>query len=159
MKKILNSLLVLSIILISIIITVPVFAVNSTSTKASANANSSTTKPLSVVTGTVASISGNTLTVTSKKVVNKISTTTTYTVDATKARFLPAQKIISLSDIKVGDNVVVQGVVSGTSISASMILDQSKTVSASTTKPKNQSTYSPGIFEKIGQFFLHLFGR
>lgn len=67
------------------------------------------------VMGTVSAVSGNTLTVTGKD-------GKTYTIDATSAQ---VNKIVSLSvsDIKVGDTIGVQGQVSGTSVTAKHIMD------------------------------------
>ncbi len=78
------------------------------------------------VHGTVASISGNTLTVTATN--PKDSTTSTYTVDASSATVLkgtgptkPATS--SLSAVAVGDNVMIEGTISGTNVVAKMVVD------------------------------------
>ena len=78
------------------------------------------------VHGTVSAISGNTLTVTATN--PKDSTTSTYTVDASSATVLkgdgttkPAAS--TLSAVAVGDTVMVGGTVSGTSVTAKMIVD------------------------------------
>jgi len=67
------------------------------------------------VFGTVASVSGSTITVTGKD-------GKTYTVDATSAK---ASKVetINVSDIQVGDTVGVDGALSGTSVTATHIMD------------------------------------
>jgi hypothetical protein len=81
--------------------------------------------------GTVTAVSGNTITVTDKR------TGTSYSVDASSAAIqkftppasgtTPATKptpaTISVSDIAVGDNVTVQGTVSGSQITATKITD------------------------------------
>ena len=77
------------------------------------------------VFGTVASISGSTLTVTSK---NKEAedgkpVTATYTVDASKATVTKNGAASSLANIAVGDMVMVQGAISGTTVTANMIMD------------------------------------
>jgi hypothetical protein len=92
-----------------------------------------------VVAGTISAINGATLTVTNKSNV-------TYSVDTTNAKILSGQTASTLSNLKVGDAVVIQGTVNGTSISASSVIDQ-----AVTSTHKN-------IFSGIGQFFSHLFG-
>jgi hypothetical protein len=76
--------------------------------------------------GTVSSISGNTLTVTATN--PKDSTTTVYTVDASSATVLkgdgtakPASS--TLSSVAVGDTVLIDGQLSGTSVTAKMIID------------------------------------
>jgi hypothetical protein len=78
------------------------------------------------VHGTVSAISGNTLTVTSTNPQTQVAST--YTVDATSATVLkgdgttkPAAS--TLSAVAVGDNVSVEGTVSGTSVTAKMIID------------------------------------
>jgi hypothetical protein len=75
------------------------------------------------VFGTVASVDGTELTVTGR---NGTSTaTTTFNVDASNAKIMKgsATSTASISDIAVGDHVSVQGTVSGTSVSATMIFD------------------------------------
>lgn len=81
--------------------------------------------------GSVTAVSGNTITVTDKR------TNTTYTVDtsgATIQKFTPptagttpttkpAPVTITVSQIQVGDNVSIQGTVSGTNITATKVLD------------------------------------
>jgi hypothetical protein len=74
------------------------------------------------VFGTVAAISGNTITVTSKGF-GSSATPTTYTVDATSATVTKANAASSVSAIAVGDTVMVQGTVSGTSVAATKIYD------------------------------------
>lgn len=78
------------------------------------------------VHGTVSAVNGTTLTVTATN--PKDSTTSTYTVDASSATVLkgdgtakPAAS--TLSSVAVGDNVMIQGTVSGTSVTAKMIVD------------------------------------
>ena len=74
------------------------------------------------ISGTVASISGTTLTVTSKARTNK-GTTTTYTVDASSATVTKNGVASSVSAIVVGDTVVAQGTVTGTNVVAKTIRD------------------------------------
>jgi len=73
------------------------------------------------VAGTVSAVSGTTITVTGKN-------NTSYTVDVTNAKILKgnqgaAPSTISVSDIKVGDMVGVQGTISGTSVTATQVMD------------------------------------
>ena len=82
------------------------------------------------VMGTVSAVNGTTLTVTSKARPNKGSSTTTttatpvtYTVDATNATVTKSGTASSVSAIAVGDTVMVQGTVSGTSVTATTIRD------------------------------------
>jgi hypothetical protein len=81
--------------------------------------------------GTVTAISGNSITLTDKK------SNTTYTVDATNASITertksttapvagvrPAPTTITVSQIAVGDTLMVQGTTSGTTITATKIAD------------------------------------
>ncbi len=73
------------------------------------------------VFGTVTSISGNTLTITSK--MGTSTTPITYTVDATNAKVLKAGNNILVSNIAVGDTVMVEGKVTGTNVVATIIRD------------------------------------
>jgi hypothetical protein len=80
------------------------------------------------VTGTVASVSGNTITLTSKN-------GTTYSVDATNAKiekFIPGtngtkgtESAIAVSQIQTGDTLRVVGSLSGTNVTATQINDGS----------------------------------
>jgi len=76
--------------------------------------------------GTVASVSGNTLTVTATN--PKDNTTSTYIVDASSATVLKGDGTIkpatsSLSAVAVGDEVMVDGTISGTNVTAKMLVD------------------------------------
>ena len=109
-----------------------------------------------VIAGSVSAISGNTLTVTNKSNV-------TYTVDVTNAKIVQGQATITISSVAVGDNVIIQGAVSGTSVTASSVIDQ-KAGQQGTAAPGgvNGTSSSPaprgGIFGAIGSFFSHIFG-
>jgi hypothetical protein len=81
-----------------------------------------------IVAGAVATISGSILTITNKSNVS-------YSVDTTNAKIVQNQNIISVSDITVGDMVVVQGIVNGNTVVASSVIDQIKT--AMQTHPPN----------------------
>jgi hypothetical protein len=73
----------------------------------------------SLISGTVVSVSGNSITLTGSKGVS-------YTVDATNAKFIRRfGAAMQLSDIQTGDMLLVTGVVSGTSVAAKTIRDQS----------------------------------
>ena len=74
------------------------------------------------VFGTVSAISGNTITITSKGF-GKNTATTTYTIDATNATVTKDGATSSVSAISVGDMIMVQGTVSGTSVTATKIND------------------------------------
>jgi hypothetical protein len=74
------------------------------------------------VFGTVSAISGDTITLSSKGF-GKNATATTYTIDATNATVTKAGAASSVSAIAVGDTLMVQGTVSGDSVTATKIYD------------------------------------
>jgi len=95
------------------------------------------------VNGTVTAINGSIITITSKKFIKPVtgSTATTptstdviYTVDTSSATFnkftaptttgvKPTTSTITISDVKVGDTLMVQGTVTGTNVVAKTITD------------------------------------
>ncbi len=105
-----------------------------------------------VVAGSVTAISGATITVATRSGIQ-------YTVDTASAKIVKGQATISLANVMVGDTVVVQGLTSGTSITASSVIDQNKPVVASIgagTEVKNGNHF--GFFGQMGGFFKKLFG-
>ncbi len=83
--------------------------------------------------GTVSAINGNIITLTGRNFAAKSNTT--YTVDASSATITkltvpptkgskPASTAITISQIKVGDTLIVHGTVSGTNIQATTIRDR-----------------------------------
>ncbi len=105
-----------------------------------------------VVAGTIGSISGNTLTITT-------TSNVTYTVDATNAKIVQGQNTIQLSALSVGETVVVQGVVNGNLVTANTVIDQ--TPSGGVNPGQTQVQGGPqhrGFLWGIGAFFKHLFG-
>lgn len=103
-----------------------------------------------VVGGSVSAISGSMLTVSAKA-------GATYSVDAGSATVIKGGATSSLANIAVGDSVVVQGAVNGTSITASSVIDQGvpKTANASSGAPQGGPRGFLGI---LGGFFERLFG-
>ena len=76
------------------------------------------------VFGTVASVSGNTITVTSKGFgPNQNAAAKTYTVDATNATIFKNNATSSVSAIATGDTMMAQGTINGTSVTAKVIRD------------------------------------
>ena len=76
------------------------------------------------VFGTVSAVSGNTITVLGRSGFGKTMTaTTTYTVDATNAKVTKSNTTSTVASIAVGDNVAVQGTITGTNVVATMIRD------------------------------------
>jgi len=98
-----------------------------------------------VIAGTISAINGETITVTNKS--NVI-----YAVDATNAKITQGQKVITLSNISVGNSVMVQGTVNGNSVVASSIITQASQINAAPAKKP------AGFFRAIGNFFKNLFG-
>jgi len=101
-----------------------------------------------VVGGSVTAINGSSLTITNKSNV-------TYTIDASSATITKDNATSTLSSVVVGDNVIVQGTVTGTSVTASSVIDQGVAPSTTTgTTPP----HSGGFFGAIGSFFTRIFG-
>jgi hypothetical protein len=101
-----------------------------------------------VIGGAITAISGTTLTVNAKAGIN-------YSVDASGAVVKKGNATSTVSAITVGDNVVVQGTVNGTSVVASSVMDSGapKTTTSGTAKGG-----MGGFMGAIGGFFQHLFG-
>ena len=107
-----------------------------------------------VVGGSITAISGTTLTVTN-------ASNVTYTIDASNAKIVKNGTSTAFSTLATGDNVVVQGTVSGTSITASSVIDQGASNTAGDTSAGSSVTgvhSGGGFFDMIGGFFKHLFG-
>jgi len=107
-----------------------------------------------IVAGSVTIISGNTITITNKSNI-------TYTVDASNSKFV-VRGITSptISNIIVGDNLTVQGVVNGNSVVASSIIDQ-KVKADNNSGDNNEQPkrgFMGGMMNGIGNFFKHMFG-
>lgn len=101
-----------------------------------------------VVAGSVVSMNGS-------SVVVGTTTGIRYTIDTSNAKVVMGNAVSTLSNVQVGDRVVVQGVVQGTAVTASTLVDQ--TSHASGGAPQNNfGFFAP--FRQIGQFFSHLFG-
>jgi len=105
-----------------------------------------------VVGGTVTAMNGTSLTLVNKSNV-------TYTVDASSSTVEKAGAVSSLASVSVGDNLLVQGAVNGTSVTASSIIDGGATATAPTngTSSIHRGGFG-GFMGSIGSFFQHLFG-
>ena len=79
------------------------------------------------VFGTVSAINGTTLTVTSKAMMRPNTASapaaTVYTIDAGSAKVMKNGTSSTVADIATGDLVMVQGTVSGTNVTATVIRD------------------------------------
>ncbi|MEI8337655.1 MAG: hypothetical protein WCF92_00735 [bacterium] len=96
-----------------------------------------------IIAGTISTISGNTITITNKS-------NTTYTIDATSAKITQGQNIsATISNLAVGDSILAQGTINGSSVTATTIIDQTN---------KNPNGANKGFLGGIGQFFMHMFG-
>ncbi|HEY0908134.1 MAG TPA: DUF5666 domain-containing protein [Candidatus Paceibacterota bacterium] len=98
-----------------------------------------------VVAGTVSSVSGSSVTVTTKA-------GTSYTVDAANAKVLSGKDTIELSSLASGDEVLVQGEINGTSVTASSIIKGKEA------RGESDRRNARGFFGGIGRFFAGLFG-
>lgn len=103
-----------------------------------------------VIGGSITAINGDTLTVTNKSNV-------TYSVDATNATIIVKNATSSLASVSTGDNVVVQGTVNGTSVTASSVIDQGAAATTSGTGSGPMRGIGD-VFGAIGGFIQHLFG-
>ncbi len=102
-----------------------------------------------VIGGNVTAVNGTTLTVTNKSNV-------TYTVNAASTTVTKAGAASTVANISVGDNVIVQGSVSGSSVTASSIMDRG--VAASVNPTPSDARKAPGFFGAVRGFFKDVFG-
>jgi Domain of unknown function (DUF5666) len=107
-----------------------------------------------VVGGSITAINGTTLTVTN-------TSNVTYTIDASAATIVKNGTSTAITNLSTGDNVIVQGTVNGTSVTASSVIDQGVKAGASgsaTSTSSHGGGFGAGFFGAIGGFFAHLFG-
>lgn len=108
-----------------------------------------------IVGGSVTAVSGTSVTITNTAGV-------TYTVDASAAKFTkPGVTAATIANLTVGDQVVVQGAVNGSAVTAATIIDSGAKPAPKTTTNANGTTTTKqpqGFFGAIGGFFAHLFG-
>jgi len=103
-----------------------------------------------IIGGKVTAINGTSLTVTN-------ASNVTYAVDAISATISKSGVTdATVASIAVGDSVVVQGTVNGTSVIAASVLDTG-TPPATPTSSTAPATHQ-GFFGAISGFFSHLFG-
>ncbi len=99
-----------------------------------------------IIGGKVTLVSGSTVTITNKS-------NTTYTVDLTNAKIVKAGKNAVIADVVVGDTVLVQGTINGTSVIATSVVDQGVS-----SNPNGNNGKHKGFFRKIGGWFSRIFG-
>lgn len=105
-----------------------------------------------VLAGTVTGIGGTTLTLTNKSNV-------TYTVETATAKILVNGTSSTLTSIKVGDMVVVQGSINGTAITASLVIDSgTQKAMPSSSQIRERGQNNKGFFSHVGGFFSRMFG-
>lgn len=101
------------------------------------------------IVGEVTAVNGNILTVSAKS-------GTSYTVNTSGAKLQKEQGVaINLSDIKVGDSVLIQGSVSGTTVTASNVFDVEATAQKIEDRKDNGNHY--GFFHRLGLWFGGIF--
>ncbi len=102
-----------------------------------------------VVGGKITTISGNTVTVTNQANVS-------YTIDATNAKIFKGKDATTIASLAVGDEVMAQGTVNGTSVTATTIVDR---VAPGTMQGQAEpGEKSQGFFSRVKHFFGGLFG-
>ena len=102
------------------------------------------------VFGIVSAINGNSITVTSKQF-NRGATATsvTYTVDASSATVTKAGAASAVSNIAVGDTIMIQGTVNGTTVTAKVIYDGILNGMPSTNGQHRMNGQKPGVFGTV----------
>lgn len=105
-----------------------------------------------VIGGTVTAVSDSTITIKNKDDV-------TYTINAKDAKIVRKGFDTSvLSDIKVGDNILVQGVVNNTTVTAKLILDTSFKIDMNGNTSGDNGVHR-GFFSRVGVFFKGWFNK
>ncbi|HVZ75825.1 MAG TPA: DUF5666 domain-containing protein [Candidatus Paceibacterota bacterium] len=103
-----------------------------------------------VVGGSVTAVSGSTITITNKSNV-------TYTIDASSATITKkGASSATISNVAVGDNLLVQGTVNGNAVAASSVIDQGGAPSSSGAAAHGNPI--GGFMGLIGGFVHSLFG-
>ncbi len=106
-----------------------------------------------LVSGTITSISGETINITNKSNVS-------YVINATNAKFMKGSASSTISNFSVGDSIVVQGTINGNSVSASSVIgvnNQNGNSMSQNNQPKARGV-GRGLFGGIFGFFQRLFG-
>lgn len=107
-----------------------------------------------IVGGKVTALSGNSITI-------KNASNVTYTVDATNAKIVKQGATSTISSILVGDNLMVQGPVSGSSITATFVRDQGVDQNNNLTENKDgkeNKKVGAGFWGDFRGFFRNIFG-
>ena len=104
-----------------------------------------------VIGGTVNAVNGAIVSITNKGNI-------TYTIDTTNASITKMGTRTPVSRIAVGDEVLVQGTINGSSIVASSVIDQGTATAQTTTGTKTLQKPKFGFFGSVNNFFSKLFG-
>jgi hypothetical protein len=111
-----------------------------------------------VIMGNVTAVSGTMITITN---IGNVS----YSVDASSAKVTKSgTAAATVANVTVGDRILVQGTVNGTSITASSVIDQgaprtvTTTAANGTVTTKHVAAPRSGFFGQIQNFFSRLFG-
>ena len=124
--------------------------------------NASSTSPFSAITGNGEPIvAGNITTINGSSITINNKSDASYTVDISSAKIIGSRgATTTASSLSVGDDVIVQGVINGSSITASSVIDQKGRMgeTASSTANHKLQPQSQSIFAAIGGFFSHIFG-
>ena len=103
-----------------------------------------------IVAGNVTAVNGNTLTITNKS-------NATFTIDVTNAKIEKSGAVSSVSNVAVGDGVIVQGTVNGNSVVASSVIDRGAAPAANTTGNTATPAHA-GFWGGMAGFFGRIFG-
>lgn len=100
-----------------------------------------------VVMGSITAINGNSLTISN-------ASNATFTVDASNAKIWIKNRALTLSNLAIGNTIVVQGTFNGSNVTASSIMNPRAPAQNQNDASKNEK----GMFGGMGNFFAHLFG-
>ena len=99
-----------------------------------------------VVGGNVTSVNGSTFSITN-------ASNATFSIDATNANIVKSGATSTASNIQVGDSVMVQGTINGSSVTANTVIDKGQTFA-----PSGNTTPRKGFFGGISNFVHKIFG-
>lgn len=110
------------------------------------------------IIGKVISKTDKSITIISEEKSNQ-GKTINYVIDISKAKFVvKGVDSPSISDVEVGDNVSIQGTITGSSIVALFVVDQKKDTIAGSENTKKDSGFWRGIANNVSNFFKYILG-
>ena len=104
-----------------------------------------------VVAGTVSSVNGNSISITT-------SSNTSYAIDVSSSTIKKANATSTVSSIASGDYVIVQGAINGSNVTASTVLDNGQRPAPGSSEAAKPKPGNGGFFGAIGGFFKKIFG-